>query len=219
MRKGLLTSIARKIVMAVTGLFLCMFLVVHLSGNLLLFKNDGGAAFSSYSHFMSSNAFIRVSEIVLLLGFVLHIIDAIVLTIQNRSARTVDYLTNDPDANSCWTSRTMGFSGAVIFIFLVVHLNTFFVKHRIMGTYQTMYGSVIEAFSMPAYTLFYVIAMAILAFHLHHGFQSAFQSLGINHPKYTPVIKWAGLMFSILVPLGFASIPVYFFIKHGGFFR
>jgi succinate dehydrogenase / fumarate reductase cytochrome b subunit len=216
LRAAFTSSVGKKVIMSATGLFLCIFLVVHLSGNLLLLKDDGGAAFNQYSEFMSTNIFIRLTEFVLLFGFLFHILDGLVLTLKNRSARPVKYAVNAPSANSSWTSRNMGITGSIIFVFLVVHLNTFLVDQRILGTHESMYASVVAAFQAGWsgwYWAFYVVAMILLGFHLHHGFQSAFQSLGLNHPRYTPLIKTMGLIFSIIVPLGFAVIPIYFYFS------
>jgi len=215
------STIGRKIVMSITGLFLCSFLVVHLIGNLQLFKSDNGDAFNMYSHFMATNPIIRTMEIVLLLGFVFHIWDAVALTRKNKAARSVGYAYNRPQDNSNWSSRNMGLLGTVILVFLIIHLYNFFIPTKtgalgpitIAGVeYDNLYVKVVEAFQNPLYVALYVISMAALAFHLIHGFQSAFQTLGINHKKYTPAIKTIGYGFSVLVCLGFAAMPLYFFL-------
>lgn len=211
--KALNSSIGRKIVMALTGLFLCSFLVVHLSGNLLLFKDDGGEAFNAYSRFMGTNGLIKITEVLLFAGFIIHIYQAIFLYFQNKKARPDDYAVNARNRNSSFLSRFMIWSGSIVFVFLVLHLNTFFVQHKIIGTDEPMFESVRLAFADPIYSAFYLVAMALLAFHLIHGFQSAFQTLGLNNKKYTPTIKAFGWIFSVVVSLGFASMPIYFFIK------
>lgn len=211
--KTLNSSIGRKIVMAMTGLFLCSFLVVHLSGNFLLFKDDGGEAFNAYSHFMGSNGLIRIIEIALFAGFLLHMYQGIYLAYQNKKARPDDYAINSRNKNSSFLSRFMFWSGSLVFVFLALHLNTFFVQHKVIGTDAPMYESVQEAFANPIYAAFYIVAMALLAFHLMHGFQSAFQTLGLNNKKYTPAIKIFGWIFSIAISLGFAAMPVFFYLK------
>lgn len=208
---GLGSSLLRKTVMGVTGLFLCLFLLVHLSGNFLLFK--GPEAFNAYSDFMANNTFIRVNEIILVFGFLFHILDALALTLKNRAARPVGYAVSAGSANCAWNSRRMGLTGSIVLLFLVIHLRTFFVEHRILHVKQTMYDSVVEAFHSPIYSGFYVLAMILLGLHLNHGFQSAFQTLGLNHPRYTPWLKRIGTLFSILVPAGFASMPIYFYLQ------
>ncbi|MCX2740193.1 succinate dehydrogenase cytochrome b subunit [Pontibacter anaerobius] len=214
------STVGRKIIMSITGLFLCSFLVVHLIGNLQLFKNDGGEAFNVYSHFMGTNPIIRTMEIVLLLGFVFHIYDALVLTRRNKAARPVGYVNNHPEENSTWSSRNMGLLGTVILVFLIIHLWNFFVPARFGGLepivvenveYDNLYIKVVQSFQIWWYVLIYVIAMVALAYHLIHGFQSAFQTLGLDHKKYTPFIQKFGVAFSIIVCLGFAIIPLYFF--------
>ncbi len=207
------SMIGRKVIMGVTGLFLCSFLVVHLSGNVLLLTDSTGEAFNEYSHFMETNGIIRIMEFVLLFGFLFHIIDGALLTKQNRAARPTAYAAPPSPESSSWFSRNMGLTGSIILIFLIVHLKSFLVEHRFLGTDMSMYDSVATAFSEPVYTGFYVLAMILLGFHLNHGFQSAFQTLGLNDKGYAPVLQNAGLAFSILVPAGFASIPIYFFVR------
>lgn len=208
-----LSSIARKTVMSLTGLFLILFLLEHLAGNLLLFIPDGGKAFDAYSEFMSHNAIIRTLEIVLFAGFIFHIVDALALTIQNRKMRGRRYAVHAAPEGSSWFSRNMGITGSIIFIFLVIHLRTFFVETRFIDTDASMYHLVKSAFENPYYSGFYLIAMVLLGFHLAHGFKSAFQTLGLRHKSYFRTIEIIGYIFSIVVPAGFASLPVYFFIK------
>ena len=214
------STIGRKIIMSITGLFLCSFLVVHLIGNLQLFNNDGGAAFNIYSRFMGTNPIIRTMEIVLLLGFLFHIYDAIVITRRNKAARPIGYVNSHPEENSTWASRNMGLLGTVILVFLIIHLWNFFVPARFGGLegvviedveYDNLYLKVVQSFQIWWYVALYVIAMIALAYHLIHGFQSAFQSLGLDHKKYTPFIQKFGYAFSVIVCLGFAIIPLYFF--------
>lgn len=206
-------SVIRKFAMALTGLFLCLFLVEHLIGNLLLYKGDNGETFEAYSKFMAGNMIIRALEIVLFAAILFHIIDAIVLTMQNKKARPVEYKVNKPSKNSSWFSRNMGLSGSVIFIFLILHLRTFFVEHRILEPQETMYMSVVNAFQQWWYSAIYLIAMVLLAAHLNHGFQSAFQSLGLNNKKYAPILKNVSTWFAILISLGFASFPIVFYFN------
>ncbi|MFD2245647.1 succinate dehydrogenase cytochrome b subunit [Pontibacter ruber] len=211
------STIGRKLVMSITGLFLCSFLVVHLIGNLQLFKDDGGLAFNVYSEFMGHNPIIRTMEIVLVLGFLFHIYDAFVLTRRNQSARPIGYANSHPEENSNWSSRNMGLLGTVILVFLIIHLYNFFWRARFgelsidAGGNPDLYIVVKESFGLWWYVAIYVIAMIALAYHLIHGFQSAFQTLGLTHKKYTPFIKSFGYAFSVLVCLGFAAMPLYFF--------
>lgn len=211
MKEMIASSIAKKIIMGVTGLFLCVFLVVHMSGNLLLFRNDGGTAFNHYSEFMSTNGFIRFNEYILVLGLLFHALDSLVLTLSNWRSRPVRYRVNRPGSNSSLPSRNMGLTGSILLVFLVVHLKTFFIGQRIQEGHSSMYESVRIAFQNPYYSFFYLLALAILGFHLYHGFQSAFQSLGLRHSRYTPVVSCIGVLFAVVIPAGFAVMPIYFY--------
>ena len=169
---------------------------------------------------MKTNIFIRVLEPVLFAGFIVHVIYAAIITYNNRKARPIGYEYNKPSENSTWFSRNMGLTGLVILAFLLLHLNSFFFPHKlpnpISGEAHTdLYHDAYEKFHVMPYTLFYIFCMFLLALHLNHGFQSAFQTIGARHPKYTPFIKCCGTAFAILVPLGFAFIPAYicFFTK------
>jgi succinate dehydrogenase / fumarate reductase cytochrome b subunit len=207
------SSIGRKIVMALTGFFLITFLIVHLSINLLTLV--GPDLFNEASHFMATNPLIQTMQYVLALGFILRIGYGIKLTLQNKAARPVSYAHNKPGENSGWTARNMIVSGMMVFLFLILHLKDYFieVKSGNLGGYATDYDMVVNLFDSAAYTGIYVLAFIFLGLHLHHGFQSAFQSLGVNHPKYTPFIKKLALAFTIVVPAGFALISLYFFFN------
>ncbi|MBD3409658.1 MAG: succinate dehydrogenase [Ignavibacteriales bacterium] len=204
------SPVGKKIIMSLTGLFLCSFLVAHLSGNLTLFNDDGGAAFNAYAEFMSSNVIIHIMEIGLILGFLLHIVDSLIVTVRNWKARPKRYAVSKQSVNSSLASRTMIYSGALVLFFLVVHLQSFTFPFRFTEMDSTIYDVVVAAFHDPVYSGFYVVALILLGFHLNHGFQSAFQTLGLNHKKYTPIIKTLGVLFSIIVPAGFATMPIYF---------
>jgi len=212
------SSVGKKIVMALTGLFIILFLVEHLAGNLLLLLNDNGKIFEEYSAFMASslNIPVRIVEIGLFFFIIYHIVNGVRLWWGNRVARGFSYKVNDPSENSTFFSRFMIWGGTIVFIFLVIHLRTFFFPYRLGNPSNTMYEGAVEAFSNPYYSIFYIIALIFLAFHLVHGFQSAFQSLGIRYNKYTAIIKNFGIVFSILLCAGFALIPLYFLFNAGG---
>jgi succinate dehydrogenase / fumarate reductase, cytochrome b subunit len=205
------SSVGQKLLVGITGLFLCSFLIVHLSGNLLLFKKDGGEAFDAYSVFMSTNTLIRTMEIVLFGGFLVHIVLAVSLWAANRMARPQRYAMSRPSENSVLESRTTFITGSVIFIFLVVHLRTFFVPVRFAsGPKPSMYELVAAAFTNPIYDGFYLVALALLAYHLRHGFQSAFQTFGLR-PALVRWLNPIAVLFWLVIPVGFASMPIYFF--------
>ncbi len=200
--------VGKKVVMSLTGIFLCTFLIVHLFGNLALFKNDGGKLFNEYSKFMSTNSFIRVMEIVLFLGIIFHIVSGVLVWFRNRSARIQKYQVYET-SYSTFASRMMNLSASVVFLFIVIHLYTFFVPTRFYGD-ENSYKLVVDAFKNPIYSSFYVVAIFILAIHLKHGFQSAFQTFGIKEKKYALLIDLVAILFWFIVPLGFISIPLYF---------
>jgi succinate dehydrogenase / fumarate reductase cytochrome b subunit len=209
--------------MALTGLFLVSFLFVHLSGNLLIFRGDGGQAFNEYSHFMSTAGIIRVLEIVLVLGIAIHVYTSYVLTRRNQKARPQAYAYSNPSANSSWFSRNMGLSGSIVLIFLITHIQNFWYRYKFGDDVPTrtydgvqikdMYWIVQDVFTNQWWlSILYILAMVLLSFHLIHGVQSAFQSLGIRHTKYTPLIQKAGLVLAILFPAAFAAFPLYFLL-------
>ncbi len=204
-------SVGRKVVMALTGLFLIVFLVEHLIGNFLLLKADGGAAFNEYSASMVHNLLIRVVEVLLFASIIIHVVDGVQLTLSARRKRRRRYAVRS--GSGSWAARNMIVTGAVVLVFLVVHLYTFFVPYRIVGTERTLYDLVVAAFASPAYTAFYVVAFVFLGFHLKHAFVSSFQTLGLRHPKYDGLIEWAGRLYAVLVPLGYVVIAAAMYFK------
>jgi succinate dehydrogenase / fumarate reductase cytochrome b subunit len=206
-------SIGQKLLVAFTGLFLCAFLVVHLGGNLLLFKNDQGQAFREYSEFMATNGLIRTLEIGLALGFVAHILIGIRVWLKNRAARGGRYAVSHPADNSTFASRIMHITGSIVLFFLVVHLNTFLVPTRIVDPETDIFALVGSAFSDPLYVGFYLVSLFLLGFHLRQGFQSAFQTLGLR-PTWQRLVDLVAIVFWLAIPVGFASMPIYFFWLH-----
>jgi len=212
MSKGFLkSSIGKKVLMGLTGLFLISFLVVHVSINALIFCNDGGTTFNAGAHFMSHNPVIRVMEIGLFAGLILHVVQALILTMENKKARPVAYAKIDGAANSSWYSRSMGILGSLLLLFLVVHLGNFWVPTKaavFSGHEHNTFENMKAVFGEWYFVALYMVGVVSLCYHLLHGFQSAFQSLGLNHKKYTPAIKKIGVWFSIIVCLLFASMPI-----------
>jgi succinate dehydrogenase / fumarate reductase cytochrome b subunit len=211
----LYSSIGKKVIMGVTGLFLISFLVVHCFLNSLIFFNDGGLTFNAGAHFMASNWLIRAMELVLFLGLILHSVQALLLTLENQKARPQGYEKFHGSANSTWYSRSMGLLGTLLLIFLIVHLAHFWVKSRFTGLpghdsdgHENLYAVMQQTFTYTWVVLLYCLSMVSLAYHLLHGFQSAFQTLGLNHKKYTPFIKKFGVAFAIIIPLIFAAMPL-----------
>lgn len=213
------SSITKKVVMALAGLFLISFLVIHLAINLLLLCDDGGVAYSEAVEFMTTNPLIKIMEIFLFGGFAIHIVIGVILQIQNWMARPVRYKV-EGYSHLSFFSKYMIHTGAIIFLFLCIHFfNFYFVKLGWVSPPEGIgqhdfYQMATLLFANKFYAILYVVLMIFLGFHLHHAFQSAFQTLGLNHTKYTPVIKVVSTIYAIVVPLGFACIPLFFiFIK------
>lgn len=217
--KFLQSSIGKKLVMGLTGFFLISFLLVHCFLNSLIFFNDGGLTFNAGAKFMAENPLIRTMEVVLFIGLILHAVQALLLTLQNNKARPVKYAVTNGNKNSKWYSRSMGILGSLLLIFLVVHLANFWVKSRFTGLpgedangNENLYIVMLEVFKNPLIVVLYVVGVISLAYHLLHGFPSAFQTLGWNHPKYNPLIIKVGTAFSIIIPLIFAMMPISIFM-------
>lgn len=215
------SSIGKKLVMGLTGLFLISFLVIHCFLNSFVFFDRSGGLFNMGAHFMATNWIIRAMEVFLMLGLLLHIYQGYNLWLQNQKARPVKYAYNNGNANSKWYSRSMGLLGTLLLMFLIVHLSDFWVVSRFTGidefngvpvhdpnAGEDLYHVMLVKFSQPWRVILYVLAMISLSYHLMHGFASAFQTMGWNHKKYTPIIKAVGFWFSILIPLIFALMPI-----------
>lgn len=274
------SSVAKKYWMALTGLFLCTFLIGHLLGNLQLLGEANEAtkrAFNEYAYFMGHNLFIKVLSYVTYISIIFHAIDGIMLTVANKKARPQNYAYNNPGANSSTPSRYMAVLGTLILVFIVTHMANFWwkakitqdiplhtkeitlpgnpmmggqeqkmnlylttsgdyvpvdqleVKHKTelyakgvdlkMGEgYKDLYTVVIKFFSKEnslglVATALYALSMLVLAFHLWHGFASAFQSLGVRHKRYTPAIELIGKLFAVIVPIAFAIIPIILYMR------
>jgi succinate dehydrogenase / fumarate reductase, cytochrome b subunit len=209
------SSIGQKIISAFTGLFLCAFLVIHFSGNVLLFKHDDGQAFNNYAETNASSWIMRSLEVVLIAGFLIHIFWGVRTWFLNRRARPLDYSENHPSENSSLFSRIMLLSGSVIFFFLIVHLRSFWVPMRFGGEEEiSLYHIVRTAFQDPIYDGIYLVALALLAYHLRQGFQSAFQTFGVR-PAWRKTIDGIAVVFWMLIPIGFACMPIYFLLTGG----
>ena len=216
--RALNSSIGKKFVMALTGICLILFLIIHLINNLTLY--GGPHLFNTVvKNLESIKPLVRVIEAVLALIFVFHIFNGVRLWIENKKARPVGYAVNGSSKNTDLSSRTMIVSGSIVFIFLVIHLRTFWVSFNLghpLAESHNYYDIVVEAFRSPVYSGLYVAAMILLGFHLNHGFQSLFQTFGWNHKKYFNFIKRVGFVYTLITVIGFASIPVYFLFFYGG---
>ncbi len=209
------SSIGKKLIMSLTGLFLITFLLIHCTINAMIFLNDGGAAFSHWGHFMGTNPLIRLMEIGLVLGFLFHIVDGFILLAQNRRARPVRYAKVTQPHNTNWYGLSMGLLGTLILIFLVIHTSHFWIPNRMSQGLTNwehgeidLYAKMLVVFQEPWVVIVYVLGCFSLFWHLLHGFKSAFQSLGLNHLKYNGLISFAGTAFAIIVPIIFALMPI-----------
>lgn len=214
------SSVGKKLVMALTGIFLITFLIIHVSINACIFNDlvdpaDNGDMFNRAAHFMASSVLIRVLEYGLFLGFIIHIVQGYVLEARNLSRRGQGYKVNLGNRGSKWYSRTMGLLGTLLLLFLIMHISHFWVPSRITGlqevegkNYHDLFIEMVNVFQNPVIVLLYVIGCISLAYHLMHGFQSAFRTLGVHNKRYMKIVKGLGTAFSIIVPLVFASMPV-----------
>lgn len=213
--KSLNSSLGKKLLMAITGLFLISFLVIHCGLNATIFLNDGGVAFNEGAEFMGTNPIIRTMEIVLFGGLLLHIFDGLRLWLDNKKKRPVAYAVVDGAANSKWYSRSMGLLGTLLLLFLIIHLKHFWYFSRLTDGLEsrTLFAEMQSVFTNPIVVIVYVLGCISLGYHLLHGFQSAFQTLGWNHPKYTPTIKMIGAIYAIVISAVFAAMPIAFYFN------
>jgi len=206
--------------MALTGLFLISFLVVHAGVNACIWANDGGIMFNQAAHFMGSMVVIRVVEIGLFLGIFLHIIQGYMLEFSNRSKRKTGYNVNLGNRGSKWYSRSMGLLGTILLLFFIIHWYHFWIPSRFTGIpgpemeldggkqIHNLYALMQTTFSEAWVVIVYVLACISLCWHLIHGFQSAFRTIGVSNTKYTTLIRNAGIAYAVIISLAFAMMPV-----------
>lgn len=219
------SAVGRKIVMSATGLFLISFLLVHVGLNSCIFydlpffnPDDNGSMFNRAAHFMGASFVIRLMEFGLFAGFILHIIQGYAIEAKNRSRRSKGYKVDLGSRGSKWHSRSMAILGTLIFLFLIMHISHFWVPSRITHDMEPVtYGftethnlflRMFDTFQNPVIVLLYVIGVIALAYHLFHGFHSAFKTLGVHNPKYIKLLINTGYAFTIIVCLLFALMPI-----------
>jgi succinate dehydrogenase / fumarate reductase cytochrome b subunit len=201
-------SIGKKLMMAITGFSFCGFLAAHLAGNLTIY--GGQDAFNSYAtHLHSLGPLLTVAEMVLLTFFLVHVITGLILFLGNLKARPVRYAVNKSAGGRTFGSATMPYTGVILLAFIIFHLMNF---HFVDKTHTTIFKIVADAFANTGYVLVYILAMVVAAIHVSHGFWSAFQTVGANHPKYMPLIRMAGIVFAVVVGIGFGFLPIYIFL-------
>lgn len=198
-------SIGKKMLMAVTGLSFIGFLAAHLAGNLTIY--GGREAFNGYAaHLHSLGPLLTAAEFGLLALCVVHVVTGVLLAWQNYRARPERYAVNATAGGRTLGSATMPYTGVLILMFVVFHLANF---HFVDKTHTTIFDIVSRAFSNPLYVGGYIAAMVVVALHVSHGFWSVFQTLGLNHPKYMPIITAAGLIFAVAIGVGFGCLPIF----------
>lgn len=214
-----LSSLSKKYLMALAGLFLIIFLLVHLSINLCLLRNDNGEWFNAAAHFMGTNYVVKVFEVVLISTFILHILLGVILQLENWMSRPQKYYYSNKTKTSFF-SKYMIYTGIVVGIFLGVHfMNFYFIKLGFIESDLMLangepdfYNIARQLFANPTYSVLYIVLISVLGFHLNHAFQAGFQSLGINHPVYTPLIKKISTIYTFIIVIGFSIIPLYFLL-------
>jgi succinate dehydrogenase / fumarate reductase cytochrome b subunit len=215
--------------MALTGLFLITFLVVHVSLNACIWVPDHGETFNKSANFMGTMILIRIMEIGLFVIFIIHIVQSYLLTVKNMRLRKVGYAVNYGNRGSKWYSRSMGILGTLILLFLILHLYHFWTPSRFGGMgaihelgmveyngreYHNLYGEMARVFTGNSFVLIvYVVGCIALGYHLLHGFQSAFRTLGVHNSRYVSLLRTVGYIFSVVVSLGFAMMPVSFYFQ------
>ncbi|WP_028324266.1 succinate dehydrogenase cytochrome b subunit [Desulfatirhabdium butyrativorans] len=205
MMQTLGSSIGKKLMMALSGLCFCAFLCAHLAGNLFIY--GGKDSFNAYAtHLHSLGPLLTVAEFGLLFLALVHVISGLVLFYQNFSARPQRYQVNASAGGRTIGSATMPYTGLVLLAFVLFHLFQF---HFVDKTTRTIFEIVSTSFRNPVTVGCYVLVMIVAAIHVSHGFWSAFQTLGANHPKYMPAIRLLSILFSLIVGVGFGFIPVY----------
>ncbi len=213
-KQTLTSPVGRKFVMGFTGLFLIAFLIVHAGLNATIFMNDDGATFNAVAGFMSHNWIMRILELGLFIGFAFHIAQGMMLWKMNRAARPVKYSMKRYIPKIKWYSRYMGLLGTLVLLYLVMHLAHFWVHTKdelyFGGAEVNLYERMRDIFTQPLWFVLYMVGLASLLFHLLHGFQSAFQSLGMNDKAWTPLVKKAGVAYSVIIVVLFALMPIAF---------
>jgi succinate dehydrogenase / fumarate reductase cytochrome b subunit len=213
------SAVGKKLVMGLTGLFLIGFLVVHVGVNACIWANDGGVMFNKAAHFMGNTVVIRIMEVGLFIGIFLHIIQGYILTAGNQSKRKIGYEVPMGNKGSKWYSRSMGLLGTILLLFFILHWWHFWIPSRFTGVEEILlpgtekklynvYGLMKITFSELWVVIVYVIACFSLFWHLLHGFQSAFRTMGLHNKRFIAMVQTAGVGFSIIVPLAFAMMPV-----------
>jgi succinate dehydrogenase / fumarate reductase cytochrome b subunit len=214
----------QKIMIALTGLFLCIFLVVHLSANFILLwpEEISQPLYNSYSTFLRENPLIKLVAYILYFSIILHIVYALIVTIKNRRAKPEKYVLNKSNENSSWASQNMGLLGIMVLLFIVIHLANFWAKIKLgigepvgadIAGNVNVYQVADALFKQPFYVLFYSVLAIPLGFHLNHGLKSALKTLGLHHKKSIKVLSKISFIYALVIALGFGVIPIIVYFK------
>jgi succinate dehydrogenase / fumarate reductase, cytochrome b subunit len=222
------SSIGQKFVMALTGIFLITFLIVHVGLNACIWAGDDGEMFNVGAHFMGTMVVIRIMEIGLFAGIILHVIQGFALTAFNQKKRSVGYQVDYGNRGSKWYSRSMGLLGTLLLLFLIMHIYHFWVPSRLGGIaniqplgevtyesgkqYHNLYAEMLVVFKSPIVVLLYVLGCISLAYHLMHGFESAFRTIGVHNNRYLRMLRVTGRAFAIIVSAAFAMMPISIYV-------
>ena len=214
------STIFRKTLAGLSGLFLVLFLLGHLLGNLQLFipGEDGQKQFNEYALFMTTNPAVKILSVLTYSSIILHTVLTLFLVFQSSNARDVKYLQSSGTANSTWGSKNMAVLGTLILVFIVIHMKSFWYEMHfgVIGLdpwgNKDLHTVTVTAFNELWYVVFYVLSMVVLAIHLKHGVESVFQTLGIKTRRYVSLIHKAAYGFALILPAAFASIPIYLYV-------
>lgn len=215
-------SVTRKNLMALTGLFLSFFLIVHLAGNLQLLLPEAQAKlqYNSYSELLGGNQIVIAISFVLYACIILHTADAIYLAVKRKRANGVSYSRDRRGRASTWYSRHMMALGIIIFVFLVIHFKDYWYRYKFgelpldENGNKDLYTLVVVSFEQLCYVILYIIAIVALGYHLLHGVFSAHRTIGLYHPAYNSMIKVLGIIFAVVITIGYIIIPVFIYINH-----
>lgn len=215
------SSVGKKLIMSISGIFLMLFLLVHLTTNLLLLVGDG-ELYNKAAHLLASTPALKAVEILLALGFIFHILYASIITLKNRKARPIPYSKSASNDLTTWSSRNMYILGFTILAFLVLHIINFFLKLRfgevpyVNGTDMHNSYLLVSEFFIDYwwYNLIYIVSAILLGLHLSHGFWSAFQTIGINNKSWLKRLEVVSYIYAIIIAAGFTIIPLYFWFIH-----
>ncbi len=219
------SSIGKKLVMSLTGLFLITFLIIHVGLNACIWANDGGELFNVGAHFMGTTIVVRIIEIGLFAAIILHLLQGYILSAEYQKKRSVGYAVSYGERGSKWYSRSMGLLGTLLLLFLIMHVYHFWVPSRLGGianitplqettypdspkTYHNLYAEMLIVFQNPLIVILYVLGCISLAYHLMHGFESSFRTIGVHNNRYLKMLRYLGRGFAIIISIAFAMMPI-----------